>query len=136
VPTAISFMKSLMPGGWPAIYERNHKLAVEARDLLCATLGVDKPAPDDMLGSMAAVPIPDADYDELEPPLFVDPLGERLFRGGFEPRVVAWPKLPKRLIRVSCQLYNTLEHVEALCEVLPKALAGEELVEEGEMPVY
>ena len=136
VPTAIKFMKSLMPGGWQAIYERNHKLAIQARDLLCETLDVDHPAPDGMLGPMAAVPLPDADYDEAEPPTFLDPLTERLARGGFEVRVVGWPQLPKRLLRVSCQLYNTLEDYQALCDVLPKALAGEELVEEGELPVY
>jgi isopenicillin-N epimerase len=136
VPTAISFLKSLMPGGWPAIYERNHKLAVQARDLLCETLDTGAPAPDDMLGSMATVPLPDADYDELEAPLFLEPLGERLVRGGFEPRIVGWPKLPRRLIRVSFQLYNTAEHIEALCEVLPRAIDGDELLEQGEMPVY
>lgn len=136
VPTAISFLKSLMPGGWSSIYARNHDLAIKSRDLLCETLGVDAPAPDDMLGSMAAVALPDADCDENDPPPFSNPLGERLSRGGFEPRVVTWPKHPNRLIRVSCQLYNTLEQVERLCEVLPKALAGEELVEEGDLPVY
>ena len=137
VPTAISFLRSLMPGGWQAIYKRNHELAIRARDLLCETLECDPPAPDHMLGSMAAVRLPDADYDELEPPLFLDPLGEKLLsEARFEVRVVAWPRLPKRLIRVSCQLYNTLEQYEELCAILPDALAGEPLLEEGELPVY
>jgi isopenicillin-N epimerase len=136
VPTTIKFLRSLMPGGWPAIYERNHKLALKARDLLCDTLDIDPPAPDEMLGPMASVPLPDAPYDKLPPNQFTDPLGERLARGGFEVRMAAFPELPKRILRVSCALYNRLEQYEALCEVLPKALDGQELVEEGELPVY
>jgi isopenicillin-N epimerase len=136
VPTAINFMRSLMPGGWPAIWARNNDLALQARDLLCATLEVDAPAPDEMLGPMTSVPLPAADYDELDQP-FADPLGEKLFsEANFELRVLAWPALPERILRVCCQLYNTLSEYEELCEVLPRALAGEDLVEDGELPVY
>lgn len=137
VPTSISFLRTLMPGGWPAIRARNEALALRARDLLCETLEVDPPAPDEMLGPMAAVELPEADYDELEPPLYLDPLGEKLrSEADIEVRVVGWPALPQRLLRVSCQLYNTLDEYEALCAVLPAALAGEELVEVGELPIY
>ncbi|MFP4599539.1 MAG: aminotransferase class V-fold PLP-dependent enzyme [Persicimonas sp.] len=137
VPTAISFLKSLMPGGWPAIYARNNALAIEARDLLCETLEVDAPAPDDMLGPMATVPLPDADYDPPEGSPPVDPVEQKLFEeADFELRIVAWSAYPTRFIRVCCQLYNTLEEYEELCELLPKALAGEKLLEEGDLPVY
>ena len=34
VPAAIEFGASLLPGGWPALRERNHALALEARELL------------------------------------------------------------------------------------------------------
>ncbi len=137
VPTCISFLRSLLPGGWPAIYKRNHEMALAARDLLCETLEVDHPAPDHMLGSMTAVPLPDADYTELDPPTYTDPLEQKLFdEAHFELRIIGWPKLPTRFVRVSCQLYNTLEQYQELCEVLPKALAGESVVAEGELPVY
>src|SRR3954470_13991304 len=59
VPTALRFMNEIVDGGWPEVMRRNHELALRARALLCARLGIDKPAPDEMLGSMAAVPLPD-----------------------------------------------------------------------------
>ena len=58
LPTAIAFMGSLLPGGWPELMAANHDLALAARDLLCEAFDVDPPAPDDMLGSMATVPLP------------------------------------------------------------------------------
>jgi isopenicillin-N epimerase len=62
VPTALRFMASLADGGWPEVMRRNHELALRARDLLCTRLGIDKPAPDGMLGSMA-VRAPDRSAD-------------------------------------------------------------------------
>ena len=59
LPTAIRFMGSLLPGGWPELMAANHGLALAGRDLLCEAFGVEAPAPDDMLGSMATVPLPD-----------------------------------------------------------------------------
>jgi hypothetical protein len=32
--------------------------------------------------------------------------------------VIPWPAPPKRLIRISCQLYNSLPQYETLAEVL------------------
>ena len=41
LPTAIRFMGSLLPGGWPELMAANRALALAARDLLCEALGVD-----------------------------------------------------------------------------------------------
>jgi selenocysteine lyase/cysteine desulfurase len=38
---------------------------------------------------------------------------------------MSWPAPPKRLIRVSAQLYNTREHFARLAEALGKELAAE-----------
>ena len=60
LPAAIDWMtRQPFPGGggWPAIMAANHALAIEGRDLLAAALEIDAPAPDAMLGSMAALPL-------------------------------------------------------------------------------
>jgi isopenicillin-N epimerase len=44
IPDALRFIGSLLPGGWISLVQRNHELALEARDLLCETLRIDKPA--------------------------------------------------------------------------------------------
>src|SRR6185295_12235725 len=54
VPESLRFMPTLVDGGWPEIMRRNHALALRARDILSNALGIAAPAPDQMLGSMAA----------------------------------------------------------------------------------
>jgi isopenicillin-N epimerase len=118
VPDALRFMASLVPGGWPSIVQRNHELALRARDLLCDTLGIGPPAPDSMLGSMAAVPLPDGTQTEA-PSLYGDPLQDKLlYEHNIEVPLVPWPAPPKRILRVSAQLYNVFEDYQRLAEAL------------------
>ncbi|HEX9820932.1 MAG TPA: aminotransferase class V-fold PLP-dependent enzyme [Methylomirabilota bacterium] len=122
VPRAIDYVGSLLPGGWPAVMARNRALALQARDLLCAAVGAAPPCPDAMLGSLASVPLPDgsAPVAWRRP----DPLQQQLHDGwGIEVPVMSWPAAPRRLIRVSAQLYNCRAHYERLAEALRKELA-------------
>ena len=59
VPDAIDAVGAMDPEGWEGIRRHNRALCLQGRDLLVAALGIDPPAPDDMIGSIAAVPIPD-----------------------------------------------------------------------------
>ena len=122
VSEALRFLPSLVAGGWEEIMSRNHSLALQARDILCKALAIDKPAPDDMLGSMAAVPIADGSPTATPSP-FGDELQDRLFEGfSIEVPVVPWPKPPKRVLRVSAQLYNTPQEYERLADALRQLL--------------
>jgi len=119
VPAALRFMDE--QGGWPAVMHRNRELALRARDLLCDTLGIDKPAPDAMLGAMAAVPLPD-NTEAGTPPLYLDPLQDRLlFEHGIEVPIVPWPQPPRCLLRISAQLYNEFADYEKLAAALKSA---------------
>lgn len=111
VPTAVDTMAGALPGGWPAVMDANRRLALAARDLLIERLGIDPPAPDDMIGSMAAVPLPPGD----------DCLGRDLAeRHRIEVPVFPWPRTPHRLIRVSAQLHNDISQYQRLAAVLPR----------------
>jgi isopenicillin-N epimerase len=125
VPVAIEYVGAMVPGGWPAVMARNRALALEARQLLCAAAGTPPPCPEAMIGSLASVVLPDgppADIGWRRP----DPLQRRLFdEWRIEVPVMSWPAPPKRLIRVSAQLYNTREHFARLAEALGKELAAE-----------
>lgn len=122
IPAAIEFMGSLLPGGWPALMERNRALARDARDVLCESLGCAPPAPDALLGSLAAVPLPDR-TGPAPPPGAPDPLQDALWERGFEVPVVPWPIAPgKRLIRVAAQVYNDLDQYRALAGALRELL--------------
>ena len=121
VSESIRFMEALHPEGWRGIMARNHSLAVRARRILCERLGIPEPCPEDMLGSMASVPLPDSGAP-VRPPLFIDPLQDALLdRFGIEVPVIPWPARPRRLIRVSAQLYNRVEQYERLADALAGA---------------
>lgn len=111
---SIRYMASIVDGGWPEIMRRNRQLALRARDLLCAHLRIEKPAPDEMIGSMAALPVPDGDFNELQ---------DALFAQNVEVPVMPWPQYPKRLLRVSAQLYNTIDDYERLASALANAFS-------------
>ena len=125
VPAAIACVGGMLPGGWPAVMARNHALAVEARRLLCAAAGTPPACPDTMLGSLASVILPAGATTDVvwsRP----DPLQGRLFdHWHIEVPVMSWPAPPRRLIRVSAQLYNTREQFARLAEALGKELAAE-----------
>jgi isopenicillin-N epimerase len=120
VPDAIRVIGGLRPGGWPEVMAENRRLALAGRDRLCAALGVAPPAPDDMIGALAAVPLPPSPPDTPPPvsALYADPLQDRLFAGGIEVPIVPWPAPPARLVRISAQLYNSIDDYDALASAL------------------
>lgn len=122
IPEAIRFIGSLVEGGWPEAMRRNHDLALRARDILCARLGIAAPAPDEMLGSMAALPLPDGTATAA-PSLYGDPLQDVLLEQfKIEVPIVPWPAPPKRVLRISAHLYNQEQEYEKLADALTKLL--------------
>jgi isopenicillin-N epimerase len=118
VPAAIEFGASLVPGGWAALRERGHRLALEARDRLCDVLDLPTPVPDDMVGSMVTVPMPPTDEpprDETEE----DRIGAAILAAGVRVAVGSWPQRPtrapwRRLLRVSAAPYTGADDLDAL----------------------
>ena len=108
VPRALEVIGAMRSGGWPAVMADNRDLALAARNLLCDRLGLDQPAPDDMVGAMVAVPIrwPIAD------------LWGRLRHLGFVTLAGAWPAEPAQLLRVSSHLYTGIEEYDRLADAI------------------
>lgn len=115
VPEVIRFMNSLLPNGWSALMEHNHKQAVKARQILCDMLSIPLPSPNEMIGSMAGVPLPKNTTSSLQDTL--------LDCFGIEVPVIPWPTLDQTLIRISAQIYNTQVQYEYLASVLSNLLA-------------
>ncbi|BAZ69972.1 MAG: aminotransferase class V-fold PLP-dependent enzyme [Pelatocladus maniniholoensis HA4357-MV3] len=119
VPEAIAFLGSLLPGGWDELRQRNHQLALQARQLLCETLQVLPPCPEEMIGSMAIIPIPIV----LSNRNFLSIRDELFDRFEIQVQVVPWQETPKLLVRISAQIYNTIEEYEYLGKVLGELIA-------------
>jgi isopenicillin-N epimerase len=130
VPAAIEFGAGLMPGGWDALRARGHELAVSARDLLCEALAEPPPAPDEMIGAMAAVPLPPAAVGEPPPACtYDDPVHARLLDAEIQVAVGTWPQRPdgapwRRLVRVSAAPYVDRADLERLADVVRSLLVA------------
>jgi isopenicillin-N epimerase len=123
IPEAIRFLGALLPGGWPALMERNRQLALSGRRILCDALGVEAPCPDSMIATLAALPLPDGSPEPATSPLYTDPLQDDLLeRYSIEVPIVPWPAPPRRLLRISAQLYNHEAQYERLAAALSELL--------------
>lgn len=124
VPVALRFLQGLLPGGIAALQRHNHELALAGRDLLCASIGTEPPAPAAMLGSLASVMLPPS-AEAAVPPLGLDPLQVRLWRDWqIEVPVMNWPSPRLRLLRISPQIYNSIAQYELLARAVAKELAA------------
>ena len=98
---------------------RNHALALDARRRLRAALSIPLPCPDDMIGSMATVPIPSGSPRPRKSAFDVDPLQQELLnRFEIEVPIDSWTMPSKRLLRLSAQLYNRSEEYDLLTAAL------------------
>lgn len=123
IPRAIEVVGGMVEGGWTEIMKRNRSLVIEGRNIVASSLGVAPPCPEEMLGTLASLPLPDGVSTPLPSALATDPLQDRLFREyGIEVPVVSWPGPPRRLIRISAHLYNEESDYQKLAEALPEAL--------------
>ncbi len=132
LPAAIAWMRDVAApdgGGWPAIMAANHELALEGRDRIAAALGMEAPAPDRMLGSMAALPLPGL-VDEAA----AEALQRRLeAEDGIQVPIGGWPvpaarsegAAPRILLRISAQRYNEPADYEALAAALTRRLGDQ-----------
>ncbi|AFZ00580.1 aminotransferase class V-fold PLP-dependent enzyme [Calothrix sp. PCC 6303] len=114
VGEVIQFLGLLLPGGWGELIQRNHDLVLEGRQIICDALKVKAPCPDEMIGSMAVIPMPKV-LDSYTHTSLHDQL---LDQHGIQVQVVPWEGMHRLLLRISAQLYNSLEDYQYLAEVL------------------
>lgn len=116
VPAALDFLGGLYPGGMDELQKRNRDLVLAARGLVAGSIGMEAPAPDEMIGSLATLPLPDGPPPE---PGGIDPLQRVLFEEyGIEVMMPHWPVPGRRWIRLSAQAYNRIEDYEVLARAL------------------
>jgi isopenicillin-N epimerase len=131
LPAAIHWMAGAAGpsgGGWPAVMDANRALVLEGRDIVAQALGIGPPAPDAMLGSMAALPLPSLTDDAA-----AEALGHALeTEDGIQVPVGGWPARSARdrrmptsvLVRISAQRYNEPADYERLAAALVRRLGS------------
>ena len=130
LPAAIRWMAASAPdgGGWPGVMAANRALALAGRDRIAEALGVAPPAPNSMLGSMAALPVPgtssDKDAEALSRCLASED-GIQVPIGGWPSRAARTSDDPEQvLIRISAQRYNDPGDYDRLAVALVRRLAS------------
>ncbi len=116
VPVALDTVAAMHPDGWPGVRTAIRELCLTGRSILLDALGINSPAPDDMIGAIASVPVPPADNSGSE---IFDPLMAALADNhSIQVPVFTWPEPPERLLRISAHLYNEESHYRALADAL------------------
>ena len=102
--------------------ERNRILALEGRKIICKAVGTIEPIPDALVSSIASVEMPGE--GEVGPMTMEgDPYHNYLLdEFGIQVPVFPWRHHGKRYIRISAQLYNSIEEYEFLAECLEKSM--------------
>ena len=122
LPATMEYVGGLIEGGWQAIMQRNHELALRGRDILCEALGVQPPCPDEMVSCIATLILPPGDHDTIVMHER-DPLGVVLKETyGVQVPVWSWPSPKGRYFRISAQLYNSEDEYRYLAWALQQEL--------------
>jgi isopenicillin-N epimerase len=121
IPEALRCIGSLLPGGWPAVMAANRALALQARAVLMTSLQIDAPCPESMIGSIASLPLPPASPGAPAASLDSQGLHDWFRQRGIE----TWlHPHPMAVLRLSAQLYNSIDQYRQLAQLLQQALHG------------
>ena len=122
LPAVIEGMADLVDGGGEGIMQHNHELAIQGRDILCDRLGIEQPCPNEMIACISTIKLPGEilPKEKMHEP---DPLHHILSeKYNIQVPVWTWPSPAGRYLRISAQLYNSIEQYERLADALVNEL--------------
>lgn len=137
IADAVELVPLAAQRSWNEITAHNHDLVLAGRDALVSKLGTHIPTTEEVIGPLATVPLPDVPSNRLNavanrPTIYSNALQDALVkRHGVQ--VPVWvpsaylgkPFDGKRYIRLSAQVYNTIEQYEYLADALIEELDRE-----------
>jgi isopenicillin-N epimerase len=116
VPKAIDWVESLLANGWQELRLKNRNLVLEARKIIANKLELDLPCPDEMIGSMASIPLNTiVTEDNLSAELLQ---AELLTQFKIEIPIIPFPQINDKIMRISAQIYNNLDEYIYLADVI------------------
>ncbi len=126
VPESIRFFRNLVPGGWPAMRERNRALLTRAVEEMTGVAGLVTPGPAEMLLNLAAFQLPDDPRADDKDAFGFSAIRRKLLADyRIQIPVFTWPRVPGRVVRLSVQLYNDLAQYRYLATALKELLPAE-----------
>ncbi|MEZ4908253.1 MAG: aminotransferase class V-fold PLP-dependent enzyme [Saprospiraceae bacterium] len=122
IEDSIEYMKNLFPGGWEEIMKHNSNLIIEAGNHIVKKLDLDFNISENYRASILSLPL---NIKYIKPQKFNQklPIQETLFnKYKIEVPIVKYPGTNDLYIRISAQIYNSIEQYEYLAESLLKIL--------------
>ena len=123
MPTAVEFLSGLFDGGLPALMDANRTLAIAGRQVLLERLNLAEPAPAEMIGSLATIPLPATEQ------LSVDAITswQRELFTHYQIEVPLFNRPGSgACLRISAQAYNSLDQyqrlADAICQSMPRRI--------------
>jgi isopenicillin-N epimerase len=114
IPAALEFL-ARHPGGINGLAQDNHAKVIAGRNAVSSALGLQMTAPDDMIGSMASLILP----QHIEATV----LRERLLdRHHIQTQLFQWDIAKAPVLRLSAQAYNKVSDYEKLAAALKNEL--------------
>lgn len=115
IADAIQWLENAKPDGIDEIMARNHAMCLQARKLICQAIGAETPVPESMIGPLAAIDLPNGNLSAHE-------IKSRLL-DEYRIQVPVWgTPAGKVTVRISVQIYNSIEQYEYLAESLRSIL--------------
>lgn len=137
IADAVELVPECAGRSWEGIIAHNHSLVMRGRDILLSRLGMSAPATEELIGPLATVPLPDVPESRRapiasRPTLYSNALQDNLV-ARHRVQVPVWvpsaylgqPFDGKRYIRLSAQVYNTIEQYEYLADAIVEELEAE-----------
>lgn len=119
IKDALEYMPTLFDGSWDDIRNHNRALALQGAKLIADKLEVDLPVPASMLGSIVNIPLWDDNTMPTRSFNYYTAVKNSLYDTyHIEVPCVLFPQAPKQYVRVSAQLYNSLEQYAYLADSL------------------
>lgn len=123
LPVAIEHLSNQHPGGLAGLQQRNHDIVRAGAQRIVDAVGVGTLAPESMTASMVTIPLPVPASGVARGLMYDDALWDRL-RNEHRIQAPTWALagVHPRLMRVSCQWFNTPGDFDRLADVLPALL--------------
>jgi isopenicillin-N epimerase len=118
VVKAIDWVENLLPNGWEELRAKNRNLILEARQIISNKFQLNLPCPDDLIGSMASLPLNQIfSHSNLSAELLQNKL---LKEFNIEIPLIPFPSSQDKIMRLSAQIYNTIDEYIYLADVMEK----------------
>lgn len=124
VKDALQIMPEIAETDWDGIRARNHELVWLAANKIAGVFGLELPCKEEMVGTICNIPMPDGQKPERSFNTNTRLKKDLMEKYRIEVPIFIFPNAPKQWLRISAQLYNSMEQYDYLINCLKKEFSN------------